>query len=66
MASFGKKLTLAIGVVAGAALAAFAVSKSGQKEMKRLGSKSVDLKNDLLANIGTDLTRIKRLKKRFI
>ncbi len=63
MESFGKKLTLVLGVAAGAAIAVFAASKSGRKEIKRISSKTVDLKDNLLDSINGDLIRMKKAAK---
>ena len=65
MGSFKKNLTIVLGVAAGAALTAFAVSKSGQKEIKKLNDMASDLKDDLLAAT-KDLSKIKRSSKQFI
>ena len=66
MGSLKRKITLVLGVAAGAALTAFAVSKSGQKEIKRIGSRTAELRQDLMANVAKDLTKIKRVSKEFI
>ena len=66
MGSFKRNITIVLGVAAGAAITAFAVSKSGQKEIKRIGSRSAELRDNLLNNITTDLTKIKRVSKEFI
>ncbi len=66
MGSLKRNLTIAIGVVAGAALTAFAVSKSGQKEIKRLGSRTAEVRDELLNIIAKDLSKIKRVSKEFI
>jgi hypothetical protein len=66
MGSFKRNITIVLGVVAGAALTAFAVSKSGQKEIKRIGSRTAELRDNLLNNVTTDLTKIKRVSKEFI
>jgi hypothetical protein len=66
MGSLKRNVTIVLGVAAGAVLTAFAVSKSGQKEIKRLGSRTAELRDDLLNNITTDLTKIKRVSKEFI
>ena len=66
MGSFKRNITIALGVTAGAALTAFAVSRSGQKEIKRIGSRTAELRDNLLNNVTTDLTKIKRMSKEFI
>ena len=66
MGSLKKSITIVLGVAAGAALTAFAVSKSGQKEIKRLGERTVELRESLLDNVAKDLTKIKRVSKEFI
>jgi len=66
MSTVGKKLALVFGLAAGAAITALAVSKSGKREIKRLSDISLRRKNDLMDNIGRDLTRIKKMGKRFI
>ena len=66
MSLAGKKVVLALGVVAGAAIAALAITKSGQKEIKRLGDRTITLKDDLLDTIGKDVSRIKKMSNRFI
>lgn len=65
MGSFKKNLTIVLGVAAGAALTAFAVSKSGQKEIKKLSDMASDLKDDVLAAT-KDLSKLKRSGKQFI
>lgn len=65
MGSFKRNLTIVLGVAAGAALTAFAVSRSGQKELKKLGEKTAELKDSLL-DVTKDLTKIKRTSKNFI
>lgn len=57
---------MALGVVAGAALTAFAVSKTGQKEIKKLSDKSLGWKDDILDTIARDVTKLKKLSKDFI
>ena len=58
----GKSLTIALGVAAGAALTALAISKNGQKTLKRLGDKTVELRN----NLAKDITQVKRHSNYFI
>ena len=65
MGSFKRNLTIVLGVAAGAALTAFAVSRSGQKELKKLGEKTAEIKDSLL-DVTKDLTKIKRTSKNFI
>ena len=57
---------MVLGVAAGAAITAFAVSKSGQKEFKRLGDKTLGMRKDILDTIGKDITKLKKLSKDFI
>lgn len=66
MGSFKRNITIFLGVAIGAALTVFAVSKSGQKEIKRFGSRTAELRDNLLNNVTTDLTKIKRVSKEFI
>ena len=66
MGSLKRNITIVLGVAAGAALTAFAVSKSGQKEFKRLGSRTAELRDSLLNDVTTDLTKIKRVSREFI
>jgi hypothetical protein len=66
MGSLKRNITLVLGVAAGAALTVFAVSKSGQKEIKRFSERSAELRDNLLHNVTTDLTKIKRVSKEFI
>ncbi len=66
MGSLKKSITIVLGVAAGAALTAFAVSKSGQKEIKRIGDRTAELRESLLDNVAKDLTKIKRVSKEFI
>jgi hypothetical protein len=66
MGSFKKSITIALGVAAGAAITAFAVSKSGQKEIKRIGERTAELRESLIDNVAKDLTKIKRVSKEFI
>jgi len=66
MGSIKKNVAIILGVIAGATLTAFAVSKSGQKELKRMGSRTALLRDELLNNVAKDLTKIKRVSKEFI
>ena len=66
MGSLTKKISLVLGLAAGAAITAFAVSKSGQKEIKKLSSKTADLRESMLGTVSKDLTKIKRMSKEFI
>lgn len=66
MSLAGKKVALALGVVAGAAIAALAITKSGQKEFKRIGDRTLTMKDDFLDIIGKDVSRIKKMSNRFI
>ncbi len=63
MSSTKTKLTL--GLLAGAAVAAFAVSKLGQNSIKKLGERTADLRN-LLNQQLNELQNFKRTDKRFI
>lgn len=66
MSTVGKKVALVLGVAAGAALAAFATSKSGKKEFKKLGDRTQGMREDLLNMIDKDITRLKKMSQRFI
>ena len=66
MSTVGKKVALVLGVAAGAALAAFATSKSGKKEMKRLSQRTQGMREELLNMIDRDVTRLKKMSQRFI
>lgn len=66
MGSLRRNITIVLGVAAGAALTVFAVSKSGQREIKRLGSRTAEIRASLLSNVAKDLTKIKRVSKEFI
>lgn len=66
MGSLKRNITIVLGVAAGAALTAFAVSRSGQKEIKRIGSRTAELRKSLVNDVTTDLTKIKRFSKEFI
>ena len=66
MSTVGKKVALVLGVAAGAALAAFATTKSGKKEMKRIGDRTQGMRDDLLNMISKDVSRIKKMSQRFI
>ncbi len=63
MSSTKTKLTL--GLLAGAAVAAFAVSKLGQNSIKKLGERTASLRN-LLNQQLSELQNFKRTDKRFI
>lgn len=54
-----------MGIAAGAALAALALSRSGKKEWQVLREKVAEL-GDELFNTTKDLTKIKRISKKFI
>jgi len=58
----GKSLTITLGVAAGAALTALAVSKSGQRAIKRISNKAAELRNEL----EKDITQVKRHSSYFI
>ncbi len=60
-----KRVTIALGIAAGAALAALALSRSGKKEWQVLREKVAEL-GDELFNTTKDLTKIKRISKKFI
>jgi len=66
MGSLTKNLTIALGITAGAALTAFAVSKAGRNNLKKLGNKASSLKDDLFNTVAKDLNKIKRTSKQFI
>ena len=66
MGTFGKRLTLALGVAAGAALTIFAISKSGNKDIKKITAKTIDLKDELLSTIEKDFAKIKQRTREFI
>jgi predicted transcriptional regulator len=66
MSSIGKKVALVLGVAAGAALAVFASSKTGQKEIRKIGDRSQGMRDDLLNMIDRDVTRLKKMSQRFI
>lgn len=66
MGSFKRNITIVLGIAAGAALTAFAASKSGQREIKRIGSRTAELRDNFMSNVTTDLTKIKRVSKEFI
>ena len=66
MSTIGKKVALVLGVAAGAAIAAFATTKSGQKEIKKIGDRTMGMRDDLLNMIDKDVTRIKKMSQRFI
>ena len=66
MSTVGKKVALVLGVAAGAALAAFATTKSGQKEIKKIGDRTQGMREDLLSMIDRDVTRLKKMSQRFI
>ena len=66
MSVLKKRLTLALGVAAGAALTVLAISKNGQKELKRLNERTAELRNTLLNTLERDINRIKRKTGEFI
>ena len=66
MSTIGKRVALVLGVAAGAALAAFATSKSGKKEIRRISDRTQGMRNDLLNMIDKDVTRLKKMSQRFI
>ncbi|MCF6359799.1 MAG: hypothetical protein L3J29_03460 [Cyclobacteriaceae bacterium] len=63
MSSTKTKLTL--GLLAGAAMAAFAVSKVGQNSIKQLAERTANLRNSLDKQL-SDLQIFKRTDNRFI
>ncbi len=63
MTSTKTKLTL--GLLAGAAVTAFAVSKLGQNSIKKLGERTADLRK-LLNQQLNQLQNFKRIDNRFI
>lgn len=63
MASTKTKLTL--GLLAGAAVAAFAVTKLGKNSIKKLGDRTADLRESLTNQLN-ELQNFKRTDKRFI
>ena len=66
MGSLKRNITIVLGVAAGAALTVFAASRSGQKEIKRIGSRTAELRKSIVNDVTTDLTKIKRFSKEFI
>ncbi len=66
MGSLKRNISLVLGITAGVALTAFAVSKTGQKEIKKFGSLTADLREELLSSVVKDITKIKRVSKEFI
>lgn len=66
MGSLKRNITIVLGVAAGAALTVFAASKSGQKEIKRIGARTAELRKSIVNDVTTDLTKIKRVSKEFI
>jgi len=58
----GKSIKIALGVVAGAALASFAVSKSGQRTIKKIGEKT----SDLAGSLQKDILKVKKESSYFI
>ncbi len=59
------KTKLTLGLLAGAAVAAFAVSKLGQNSIKELGERTADLRKALNQQLN-QLRNFKRTDKRFI
>lgn len=55
-----------MGVAAGAALAAFAVSRSGRQEIRKWSSKTAGLRDDFLKKVSKDIAQAKKMGKRFI
>lgn len=47
----GKSFKITLGVVAGAALASFAVSKKGKDALKKVGERTVDLAKSLQKDV---------------
>lgn len=58
----GKSLTITLGVAAGAALTALAISKGGQRALKRISEKTAELRKEL----EKDITQVKRHSSYFI
>lgn len=59
------KIKLTLGLLAGATVAAFAVSKIGQNSLKILADKTADLRDTLNQQLN-ELQNFKRTDKRFI
>ena len=66
MGSLKRTISVVLGIAAGLALTAFVVSKTGQKEIKKFGSLTADLREELLSSVAKDITKIKRVSKEFI
>jgi len=66
MGKFKRNLSIVLGLAAGAAITVFAVSKTGQREIKKIGSRTADLREELLSYAAKDITKIKRVSKEFI
>ena len=66
MGSLKRNISLLLGITAGIAITAFAVSKTGQREIKKIGSRTADLREELLSSVAKDITKIKRVSKEFI
>ena len=60
-----KRTGLTLGLLAGAAIAAYAVSKLSKNSFKKLGDKTSELR-DSLTNQISELKNIKRTEQRFI
>lgn len=60
-----KSKGIAFGLIAGAALAAYALAKISKKSVKELGQKVSDLRNSLNEQL-TELKNINRTDNRFI
>lgn len=59
------KTGLAIGLLAGAAIAAYAVSKISKESIQKLGAKTADLRNSLTNQL-IELKKISKTENRFI
>ncbi len=60
-----KKTKLTLGLLAGAAVAVFAVSKLGKNSIKKLGERTADLRDSLSTQL-SELQNFKRTDNRFI
>jgi len=66
MGSTKKNLTIVLGIAAGAAITAYAVSKTGRNNLKKFGEKANLFKDELFKSVAKDLTKIKRTSNQFI
>ncbi len=60
-----KRTGLTLGLLAGAAIAAYAVSKLNKNSFKKLGERTSELRNSLTNQL-SELKNIKRTEHRFI